>query len=125
MMQQHREFRISVFPFCTFLSQCTGVLYCCLVLCRLVYNHEFRLLYPTLYSDVHETPSDFLQGDLFFFSFFFVSCTVFWRISNLILTSEPLDFLVVCYEDFELERIRKEAALGVIGAFILAFARSS
>jgi len=28
--------------------------------------------------------------------------------------SEPLDFLVVCYEDFELERIRKEAGRGVI-----------
>jgi hypothetical protein len=28
--------------------------------------------------------------------------------------SELLDFLVVCYEDFELERIRKEAGRGVI-----------
>jgi len=28
--------------------------------------------------------------------------------------SELLDFLVVCYKDFELERIRKEAGHGVI-----------
>jgi hypothetical protein len=45
------------------------------------------------------------------------SCQLHGLLENFQLNndiSEPLDFLAICYEDFELDRIRKEAGLGVI-----------
>jgi hypothetical protein len=65
-------------------------------------------------KNVNEILSDFLREDQFsvFFSFQLHNLLQNFQLNNEI--SEPLDFLVVCYEDFELERIRKEAGRGVV-----------
>jgi hypothetical protein len=62
-------------------------------------------------------PSQIFSEETNFLFLDFFSCQLHCLLENFQLNidvSEPLDFLVVCYEDFELEMIRKEAGRGVI-----------
>ena len=103
-------------PYISFAMRwCVIWLYWFFVEMRITTNLDY-FFQLAIVTNVNETLPDFLWGDQFSVSWFFF-CQLHCLFENLQLNndvSEPLEFLVVCYEDFELERIRKEAGRGVI-----------